>query len=87
MVEDIEHRALLVDAYLQSRIERDVADENTESDGHQQQRFKFILDAQEDEHQADNNHPEMVHGEVGEAGVFQKLDQLRGHKLHEATCC
>ena len=87
VVEDVEHGVGLVDAYLQSRIEGDVADEHAESDGHKQKRLKLELDAEEDEYQSYQDHDDVAPCDVGETRVLEELDELGRQEVHETACC
>lgn len=69
LIEDIEYTALLVDTYLQTRIfKRYIADEHPESDGNQEERFKFEANGKEDEQQPYQNHYKMLVGSIGKTG-------------------
>ena len=88
LIEDVEHGAFLIEADLHSQTrlgihkQRDVADDDTESDRHQQQRFPFLDYAQGDEHQADTYHYQMLGSHVGKAGELPELTETFDNVFH-----
>ena len=75
LVEYVQHRTVLVYAYVQAREHRDVAHYDSEADRHEQQRLPFLDYAQGDEDNAYGYHHHVLYRHVGEAGVLPELYQ------------
>ena len=78
LVEDVEHGVVLIEAYLQSGIgtEGDITQDDTQSDGHQQQGLEVFLDGKIDEQGAYGYHDEVAHRGIGKACVGEKLVEV-----------
>ena len=82
LIEDVQHGILLVDADLQSGEHGDVAYDHAESDGHEQQGFPVFLDAQEDEHQADADHRQVLPCAIGKTRETPELLETLYYGIH-----
>ena len=75
VVEHVQHAALFVDADVHARRQGNVAHQHAEADGHQQQRFVVLGDAQVDEQAADGQHGHVAPGEVADDADLQKIPE------------
>lgn len=73
LVQNIQYGAVLIDSDVKSREHRDVADDHSESDRNEQERLPFLLDGKCDEHDADQDHHQILPGGVGESGEVPEL--------------
>ena len=69
----------LVDADAEPLEEGDVAEDDAEADGQEQQRFVLLGNGQPDKERTDHEHDQVAPVDQAEAGVAQKLQK----KFHE----
>ena len=83
LVEDVQHGVVLVETYLQTSVgaEGDVAEDDTQSDGNEQQGFEVLLNGKPDEEGAHGYHDEVAHRGVGKRRVGEKLIEVLYDKL------
>jgi len=85
VVEDVEHRAFLVDADFKSGrgVERDVADQDTKSDGNEQHGLEVLLDGKPDEEETYSEHHKVLPCRVIETGELPEGLKVLDYKLTE----
>ena len=75
LIEDIQHGVVLIETDLQTSVstEGDIAQDDTQADGNEQQGLKVLLDGEPDEEGAHCNHNEVTHRCIGECCVGKEL--------------
>ena len=94
-VKVVEHRALLVDADGMAIDHRDIPDDDTETDRHEQHGLELVLDGQVEEKTPYGNHNQILVSallceEIGEAGLAQKFrdafaQERRGQEIEHTA--
>ena len=85
LVEDVQHRTLFVNTHLQSCIfERNVTDQDTESDRDKEHRLEFIFNSQEDEQQTDKDHDKVTRCRVVDSCISEEQLQVFSQELEKA---
>ena len=88
LIEDVQDRVVFVEADFKSGIgtERDVAEDDAQSDGDEQQRLKVFLDGEPDEEGSHSNHNEVGYRGIGEARVRQELIEVGYDEFSKRHC-
>ena len=81
-VEDVEHRAVFVDAYFVSELERNVTNQNTKPDWHKQHRFEFMLYRKINEEQTHKQHNQVWSCYIVKSGEFPELLEVLAEKRY-----
>ena len=78
LIEDIQHGVVLIKTDFQTSIstEGDIAQDDTQADGNEQQGLKVLLDGQPDEEGTHCDHNEVAHGGIGKCRVGQELIEI-----------
>lgn len=86
LIEDVEHRVVFVETYLQSGIgaEGDVAQDDAETYGHQQQRLEVFLDGEPDADDSHQYHDEVSCRGIGKACIGQELLKILYDEIHNS---
>ena len=82
LIQGVEDGAVLVDADVETREHRDVADDHAEADRDEEQRLPFLEDGHGDEGNADGDHGNVLPGHVGKARVLPELLQTADDLIH-----
>ena len=82
LIQNIQYRALLVDTNLKTGIcfERNITNEDTKTNGYQQQRLEVLLDSKEQEEQTYQNHDEVLAGCLRKASVLPEIGEVITHE-------
>ena len=83
LIEYVQYGIVLIKTYFQTgiRAERDVSENDTESDGDKQQWFEIFLYRQIYEDCSDNNHGYIACSGVGKASIGKKLVEVLNQEI------
>ena len=83
LIEDVEHGVVFVETDFKSCVgtERDIAEDDAQSDGDEQQRLEVFLDGEPDKEGSHHNHDQVPDRRIGKGGVGQEFMKVLYDKL------
>ena len=83
MIEDVEHGIVFIKTDFKSGIstERNVSENDTQTDRHKQQRLEVFLDSQPYKEYADYNHDQVACLSIGKTRIGEKLLEVADDKI------
>ena len=87
LIEDVQHRVVFIKSNLQSGIstEGDVAQDDAQSDGHQEKWFKILLDGKPDADNSYHDHGEVSCRGIRKARIGQELIEVLYDEIHKLS--